>query len=88
MAGVHRGFAPTLAAAAVCAAALLAACASPKPDEKIPARGASAAAAPTDDWHALMIVPFGTLLRDVPYRLDEVVVFHDSAGAAAGREDH
>ena len=88
MASVHRGFAPTLAAAAVCAAALLAACASPKPGEKVPARGASAAAtAPTDDWRALMIVPFGTLLRDVPYRLDEVVVFHDSAGAAAGRED-
>jgi hypothetical protein len=90
MAGVHRGFAPTLAAAAVCAAALLGACVSPKPGEKVPARGASTAAAtaPTDDWHALMIVPFGTLLRDVPYRLDEVVVFHDSAGAAAGREDH
>ena len=34
------------------------------------------------------MLPFGTLLRDVPYRLDEVVVFHDSAGAAAGREDH
>jgi len=87
MASVHRGFAPTLAAAAVCAAALLAACASPKPGEKVPARGATAAAtAPTDDWHALLILPFGTLLRDVPYRLDEVVVFHDSAGA--GREDH
>jgi len=90
MAGVHRGFALTLAAAAVCAAALLAACASPKPGEKVPARGASAAAAtaPIDDWHTLMVVPFGTLLRDVPYRLDEVVVFHDSASAAAGREDH
>lgn len=90
MAGVHRGFAPTLAAAAVCAAALLAACESPQPGEKVPARGASAAAAtaPIDDWRALMLVPFGTLLRDVPYRLDEVVMFHDSAGAAAEREDH
>lgn len=35
-----------------------------------------------------MMLPFGTLLRDVPYRLDEVVVFHDSTSAAAGREDH
>jgi hypothetical protein len=35
-----------------------------------------------------MMLPFGTLLRQVPYRLDEVVVFHDSASAAAGREEH
>jgi hypothetical protein len=90
MTGAHRGIAPTFPAAAVCAAALLAACASPKSGEKVRARGSSAAAAtaPTDDWHALMMLPFGTLLRDVPYRLDEVVVFHDSTSAAAGREDH
>jgi hypothetical protein len=87
MACVHRGFAPAPAAAAFCAAALLAACASPKPGGKVPARDSSAATT-TDDWHALLIVPFGTLLRDVPYRLDEVVVFHDSASAAAGWEDH
>ncbi len=91
MAGVHRVFAPTLAAAAAaCAAALLTACASPNSGEKLPSRGSAAGppAAPTDDWHALMVLPFGTLLRDVPYPLDEVVVFHDSASAAAGREEH
>ena len=29
---------------------------------------------PSHDWHALVIVPFGTLLKDVPYRLSEVVL--------------
>ena len=42
---------------------------------------------PSHDWHALMIVPFGTLLKDVPYRLSEVVVFHDAGSGGAGHED-
>ncbi len=91
MASVPRVFAPTLAAAAAaCGAALLAACTSPHPRGEPPAGGTAAAAttAATDDWHALMILPFGTLLRDVPYRLEEVVVFHDAAVAVAGRQEH
>jgi hypothetical protein len=35
----------------------------------------------------LVIVPFGTLLKDVPYRLSEVVVFHDAESGSAGHED-
>jgi hypothetical protein len=92
MASVHCGFAPTFAAAAAaaCAAVLMAACAAPNSGQKSPPRGSPPAApqAPNDDWQALMLLPFGTLLKDVPYRLDEVVVFHDSAGTAAGREEH
>jgi hypothetical protein len=88
MARAACDFAPPFAAAA-CAAALLTACASSNPGQKAAPRGTiAAAAAPTDDWHALLMLPFGTLLRDVPFRLDEVVVFHDSASAVAGREDH
>jgi hypothetical protein len=89
MARAHRGFAPTPAAAA-CALAMLTGCASSSPGEQASVRGSTAAAtpAPADDWHTLLMLPFGTLLRDVPFRLDEVVVFHDSASIPAGREDH
>jgi hypothetical protein len=34
-----------------------------------------------------MMLPFGTLLKDVPYPLGEIVVFHDSAGESGGHED-
>jgi hypothetical protein len=81
-------FAPPFAAAA-CAAAMLTGCASSNPGQKAAPRGTiAAAAAPADDWHALLMLPFGTLLRDVPFPLDEVVVFHDSVSPAGGREDH
>jgi hypothetical protein len=67
---------------------MLAACASSNSGPKAALRASAAATtAPTDDWHVLMMLPFGTLLRDVPFRLDEVVVVHDSASVAAGRED-
>jgi hypothetical protein len=42
---------------------------------------------PGHDWHALVIMPFGTLLKDVPYRLSEIVVFHDAASGGARHED-
>jgi hypothetical protein len=74
------------------AAATLWACASPNASSrKTPAdagsSAAAAAAASGRDWHTLVIVPFGTLLKDVPYRLGEIVMFHDSSGVTAGREE-
>ena len=42
-------------------------------------------AAPTDvsyDWHGLMLVPFGTLLKSSPIRLHEVLLFHDESQGA------
>jgi hypothetical protein len=34
------------------------------------------------DWHALILVPFGTALKDVPLALTEVLLFQDAAHAA------
>ena len=74
------------------AAALAAACAS---TQAPPSRPPGAAPAPTpapaqqagSDWHALLVLPFGTLLNEVPFALDEVIVFEDSQAAAGDRED-
>ncbi len=74
----------------IAAVAALAACASNAPSgEKAAARGPAGQPAPalTYDWHALLVMPFGTLLKDVPFALGEVLVFHDSADQAGGRED-
>jgi hypothetical protein len=47
-----------------------------------PPSNAPASAEPAYEWRALLLVPFGTLLKDMPFALDEVLVFHDAAGAA------
>jgi hypothetical protein len=88
MARAHGRRGPTFAAVAA-AAAVLGGCASPPhPGEKPPAREAiRAAPAPADDWRSLITVPFGTLLKDVPYRLGEIVMFHDSPGSPAAHGD-
>jgi hypothetical protein len=36
-----------------------------------------AAANASFDWHPLVVAPFGTLLKDSPIRLHEVLLFHD-----------
>ncbi|HEY3852092.1 MAG TPA: hypothetical protein VGL87_14030 [Steroidobacteraceae bacterium] len=91
MAHAYRGVASRLSAfAAVAGAAALAACAASNPPSsgKVPVQVTPRPMPPPgQDWHALVIVPFGTLLKDVPYRLSEVVVFHDAASAGAGHED-
>jgi hypothetical protein len=43
---------------------------------------AAPAAAPLDasyDWHGLVVMPFGTLLKESPIALHEVLLFHDQA---------
>jgi hypothetical protein len=39
------------------------------------------------DWHALVLVPFGTLLKDSPLALHEVLVFHAAQGGDSGDGD-
>jgi hypothetical protein len=76
--------------AAMAGTAVLAGCVSSNvpSSEKAPAGGADRPPpAATHEWRALMMLPFGTPLKDVPYPLGEIVMFHDSAGEAAGRED-
>ncbi len=38
------------------------------------------------DWHPLVAAPFGTLLKDSPIRLHEVLLFHDESLGSAGTE--
>jgi hypothetical protein len=66
---------------------VLAACAT-QPGAKAPATHAQTAttpeAAPLDasyDWHSLVLMPFGTLLKESPIALHEVLLFHDDSHA-------
>lgn len=38
---------------------------------------------PSFDWHVLVIAPFGSVLKDVPRTLHEVLLFHDQDRGAA-----
>jgi hypothetical protein len=68
----------------------LAACHTPSPRVTAPDRTPPAPAAhvPADasyDWHGLLIAPFGSVLKDIPVSLHEVLLFRDEGhgGAAA-----
>ena len=38
------------------------------------------------DWHGLLIAPFGSVLKDIPLTLHEVLLFRDEAhGSRRGR---
>jgi len=76
MAGVRQ----TLMAAAVL---MLGACAASAPK---PAALPAPAPAPLDgsyDWHVLLVAPFGSVLKDVPFTMHEVLLFRDESHAAA-----
>jgi hypothetical protein len=63
---------------------LAAACATSKPPSAAPPPP------PLDasyDWHVLLIAPFGSVLKDVPLTLHEVLVFRDEAHSAAPADD-
>jgi hypothetical protein len=73
--------------AALSAALLaLAACATPPPK---PA-ALPPAPPPLDasyDWHVLLVAPFGSVLKDVPLTLHEVLLFRDEAHAASAADE-
>lgn len=70
---------PTLTAALVLA---LAACVTPPPKPAAPSAPAPAPLDASYDWHVLLVVPFGTVLKDVPLTLHEVFLFRDDAARA------
>jgi len=39
------------------------------------------------DWHVLLIAPFGSVLKEIPVTLHEVLLFRDEAPGAAGSDD-
>jgi len=72
--------------------ALLQACRAPSPRTEPP----SHAPPPPDthepldgsyDWHGLLIAPFGSVLKDIPATLHEVLLFRDEAHGGAAGED-
>jgi hypothetical protein len=82
-------------AAAAWGLLLLAACAAPPSRDHSPETGRpapiqaatplgtpaqnDAAANAAFDWHPLVVAPFGTLLKDSPLRLHEVLLFHEQS---------
>jgi hypothetical protein len=68
-------------------ATLLAACAAPPVQ---PAPPALPPAAPLDasyDWHVLLAAPFGSLLKDAPLTVHEVLLFRDEVPGASSSDE-
>jgi hypothetical protein len=83
----YRAFRIALSAALL---APMAACHTPSPrvtapDRTPPPPPAHVPADASYDWHGLLIAPFGSVLKDIPVALHEVLLFRDEAhgGAAA-----
>jgi hypothetical protein len=78
----------TLSAASLAA---LVACGTPAPRVTAPDRTPPPSThEPEDasyDWHGLLIAPFGSLLKDIPLTLHEVLLFRDEAHGAAAADD-
>jgi len=70
--------------------AALSACQAPPARVEAPEHAQAANAHPLDgsyDWHGLLIAPFGSLLRDIPLKLHEVLLFRDEARRPGAAED-
>src|SRR5271168_1696921 len=70
----------------------LPACRAPAPRATTPDRAAPVPDVhePVDasyDWHGLLIAPFGSVLKDIPATLHEVLLFRDEAHGSAAGED-
>jgi hypothetical protein len=72
------------AAAWLCAACVCGCLSTPHPAPSTGPSGtpppAPDSAGPAYDWRPLVVVPFGTLLKDMPLALDEVLLFRDAGG--------
>jgi hypothetical protein len=62
---------------------LLAACAASQPKPAAPPEPAPVPLDASYDWHVLLVAPFGSVLKDVPLTLHEVLLFRDEAQRAA-----
>ncbi|MDP9088566.1 MAG: hypothetical protein M3O26_07485 [Pseudomonadota bacterium] len=70
---------------AAAVALMAAACAAPPPKPAAPA-----VPPPLDasyDWHAILIAPFGSALKDFPLAVHEVLLFRDAAPGAPAHDD-
>jgi hypothetical protein len=90
---LSRGSRRILRQAPGAACLLLVACVSSRPvgdraPGTHPAPVQAGAADASYDWHGLLVAPFGTLLKESPIALHEVLLFHDEShgGAEAGKD--
>jgi hypothetical protein len=72
--------------------ATLVACHTPSPRVTAPDRGAVPQSTPDPedgrfDWHALLIAPIGSVLKDIPVALHEVLLFRDEARGNEAADD-
>jgi hypothetical protein len=72
--------------------AILAACHTPTtrvtaPDRALPPPDTHPLDDGTYDWHGLLIAPFGSVLKDIPMALHEVLLFRDEAHGSAAADD-
>jgi hypothetical protein len=79
------------AASAAALLAAVAACHAPAPRGAPPELASPPdIRAPSDDsydWHGLLIAPFGSVLKDIPLRLHEVLLFRDEAHGTPAADD-
>jgi hypothetical protein len=76
-----------MAGALPTAVLMLAGCAASQPK---PAAAPAPAPAPLDasyDWHVLLVAPFGSVLKDVPLTMHEVLLFRDEAQRTAPADE-
>lgn len=64
----------------------MAACASAPPKAVAPPAAAAAPPDPSYDWHGLLAAPMGSLLKEMPVTLHEVLLFRDEDKRAAADE--
>ena len=75
------------------ALAALTGCRAPAPHATAPERAQAPppVARPLEDgsydWHALVVAPFGSVLKEIPLALHEVLLFRDQAHGAAAADD-
>jgi hypothetical protein len=70
--------------------AAVSACHAPTPRATAERAAPPTAPSPEDasyDWHGLLVAPFGSLLKDDPLALHEVLLFRDEAQSAAAVDD-
>ena len=78
---------PGAIVAAIAIPVLMAACAAPKVLSTPALQQLPAPLDATYDWHVLLAAPFGSLLKDAPTNLHEVLLFRDEAPAAASSDE-
>jgi len=82
----------TAAALLAASLAILAACHTPStrvtaPDRAPPPPDTHPLDDGSYDWHGLLIAPFGSVLKDIPLALHEVLLFRDEAHSSAATDD-